>query len=101
MASRPTKLHTLLAGVDTWTPELRDEVVDYLYDRCSHPQMFKFAVITGRQDITEWLYVKREKLAVLTELLTPQELLAAWGQVRDGVPVNELTRITLYSTTLQ
>jgi hypothetical protein len=43
--------------------------------------MFKFAAITGRDDIAQWLYAKREKLTVLTELLTPKELLAAWDQV--------------------
>jgi hypothetical protein len=80
---RPTKLHTLLTGIDEWTPALRDEVVNYLYDRWSYIQMFKLAYITRQECLADELLLnKREKLYELTELLSPREVLAAWEEMR-------------------
>lgn len=80
---RVTKLHTLLSSATSWNESLRLQAVSYLHTQCTLIDVLQFADITGHDELTHGLvYAKRDKLARLTELATPQEVLTAWDEVR-------------------
>jgi hypothetical protein len=93
---RPTKLDYLLADASEWDDQLRSNAVSYLMNRCSVIHVMALCNAVGQEQLSSRVFwAKRDRLTDLTHLISPQELLTAWNEIR-GMDAGKVEYLAIF-----